>query len=92
VFGEQPAPALQPTDTRRAGRTERTQAAQLSAARFRAVAQSSLRPAGVPTMNALPLPKTATDAELRIWFGLLLIAASLSLVLVGRRRGRVIRA
>jgi Ca-activated chloride channel family protein len=86
VFGEQP-PATQPTDMRRADRGDRSQVARLSAAKFRAVAQSSLpRPAGGPTMNSVPLPKTATDAELRIWFGLMLIAASLALVLIGRRR------
>jgi Ca-activated chloride channel family protein len=93
VFGEQPVPATQPTDMRRADRGQRTQVAQPSAAKFRAVAQSSLpRPASAAPMNSVPLPKTATDAELRIWFGLLLIVGSLFLVLIGRRRGRVIRA
>jgi LPXTG-motif cell wall-anchored protein len=42
---------------------------------------------GQPAMQKrATLPQTATDAELRFWFGLLLCLASLILLLVHRRR------
>ncbi|MFL5100733.1 MAG: marine proteobacterial sortase target protein [Xanthobacteraceae bacterium] len=89
VFGEQPPPATQPSDTRRADRTDRTRLAQLDAAAFRAVAQSALpRPAAAPAAKGVSLPQTATDAELRLWFGLLLMGASFVLLMLGRRASR----
>jgi LPXTG-motif cell wall-anchored protein len=40
----------------------------------------------VQSPNGVALPKTATDAELRLWFGLLLTLVSLLLMWVWRRR------
>jgi len=42
----------------------------------------------VAAKGGVTLPKTATDAELRMWFGLLFLAASLLLLLVVRGRIR----
>jgi Ca-activated chloride channel family protein len=100
VFGEggtvpamQP-PALPPTDLRRADRAAgRTRLAQFDPAAFRAVAQAALpRPAGTRAAQGVALPTTATDAELRIGFGLLFIATSLLLVWFSRRRGPAMSA
>jgi Ca-activated chloride channel family protein len=89
VFGDKPAPATEPSDTRSADRAGRTRLAQLDAAAFRAVAQSALpRPAGAPAAKGVSLPQTATDAELRLWLGLLLMGASLVLVMLRRRAWR----
>ena len=49
----------------------------------RPVAPRAILPGG---QNGVILPKTATDAELRLWFGLLLCVASLILIVVWRRR------
>ena len=49
------------------------------------VATETLAPVG---QSGVTLPKTATDAELRLWFGLLLCLASLILLVIGRRRRR----
>ena len=38
--------------------------------------------------SGVPLPKTATDAEIRMLIGLFLLAGSLLLVLFGRRAVR----
>src|SRR5262249_48737899 len=72
VFGESPSlPPTQPVDTRRAQRGDGPAVAQLSNAAFRAVAQSSLpRPSDAAAVKGIRLPQTATDAELRLWFGL----------------------
>jgi len=86
VFGEQaPQPTTHPVDTRRADADPlRT---QFSAAAFRAVAKSALpQPAASAASKGVPLPTTATDAELRLWLGLLLIGASLLVMMIGRRR------
>ncbi len=92
VFGEKPAPDTQPVETRRADRAGRTNVAQLDAATFRAVAQSALPRSVRAAAPGVSLPKTATDAELRLWLGLLLMCASLTLVLLRRRASRVARA
>jgi Ca-activated chloride channel family protein len=85
LFGEPPAPL--PPDTRRAGRAQPT---ALTVASFRAVATSALpRPAGASAAKGIMLPKTATDAELRMALGLALIAISLMLVVIGRRPRRI---
>jgi Ca-activated chloride channel homolog len=82
MFGERPA---SPPDERRADGAGRL--AQFDAGAFRAVARAALpRPVATPTGPGVPLPKTATDAELRMWFGLMLLATSLALWLIGRRR------
>jgi Ca-activated chloride channel family protein len=89
LFGERPAPSA--PDERRAGGAGRTQLAKLDTAAFRAVARSTMRrPAAASAAPGVPLPKTATDAELRMWFGLSLLAASLALLLIGRRRARAV--
>ena len=38
------------------------------------------------------LPKTATDAELRLWLGLMLCAAGLILLVIRRRRHQAAEA
>ncbi|HKA74080.1 MAG TPA: marine proteobacterial sortase target protein [Xanthobacteraceae bacterium] len=94
VFGERPAPPPQPSDLRRADRNG-TQGAQLTAASFRAIAKSTLpQPAapagGGPAAGGVSLPQTATDAELRAWFGIALLIASVMLMLF-RRRAQAVR-
>jgi LPXTG-motif cell wall-anchored protein len=51
--------------------------------RHSAAAPTVAQPAA---QRSVTLPKTATDAELRLWFGLLLCLASLLLLFVRRRR------
>jgi Ca-activated chloride channel homolog len=41
--------------------------------------------------NGVILPKSATDAELRLWFGLALCMASLALIMIRRRRSRAVQ-
>jgi Ca-activated chloride channel family protein len=48
----------------------------------RSVAAKAIVPSA---QNGVILPKTATDAELRLWFGLLLCAASLLAIMMWRR-------
>jgi len=88
VFGESPSlPPTRPVDTRRAQRGDAPAVAHLSNAAFRAVAQSSLpRPSDPAAVKGLRLPQTATDAELRLWCGLLLLGLSIAFLVVGRRR------
>ena len=90
VFGgERPTPTTLP-DTRRADNGP----VRLAQGDFAAVkTMRAARPSAAPPSVAQPaaqksvtLPKTATDAELRLWFGLLLCLASLILLLVRRRR------
>jgi len=88
VFGEQPKVLPQPTDLRRANRGG-AQVAELTAASFRAVAKSALpQPTNAAPAGGVPLPKTATDAELRAWFGLALLSLSLMLWWRSRRTTR----
>jgi hypothetical protein len=42
--------------------------------------------------NGVILPKTATDAELRLWLGLLLCSTGLIPVLIRRRRHHAVRS
>jgi Ca-activated chloride channel family protein len=88
VFGEQPGrPVTAPVDTRRAAGFDRTRTAELSTDAFRAVARSALpRAAGARAAQGVPLPVTATDAELRLWLGAMLVGASLLVMLLARRR------
>src|SRR5262249_22715120 len=80
VFGERPAP---PPETRRAGLA---QPGELTVASFRAVATSARpRSAGASAARGILLPETATDAELRMTFGVALIAISVVLVMIGGR-------
>jgi len=85
VFGERPAPP--PPGTRRANLA---QPGELTVASFRAVATSARpRSAGASAAHGILLPKTATDAELRMTLGLALIAMSVVLVMIGRRPRRI---
>jgi Ca-activated chloride channel family protein len=88
VFGEKPAPDTQAVDTRRADRAGRTKVAEFDAATFRAVAQAALPRSVAPVVQGVNLPRTATDAELRLWLGILLMGASLILVVLRRRASR----
>jgi Ca-activated chloride channel family protein len=89
VFGgERPIPAVIP-DTRRADNGPvRLALGDYAAVKTMPVARPSAAPmVGQPAMQKrATLPQTATDAELRFWFGLLLCLASLILLLVRRRR------
>lgn len=88
VFGATALPAGEPSDMRRASRSER--ARLVAAAQFRAIAQSALRRAvAAPAAGGLRLPQTATDAPLRLWLGLMLFTASFLLLRFGRRPARV---
>ena len=80
VFGERPALPAPRNDDR----------AQASAIRLAANAAAP-RPVLVPiaAQKGVALPKTATDAELRMMLGLALLALSLLLLLVGRKRPRL---
>jgi Ca-activated chloride channel family protein len=91
VFGtDAPSDRAAPVDTRRAERRraerQRTRTADLTAEAFRAVAQSALPRPAQPQIKGVPIPATATDAELRMWAGLVLLAGSLLLLLHRRRR------
>jgi Ca-activated chloride channel homolog len=82
VFGGERSPAVQP-DTRRADDGgPRTQLAGALAPSAKPLPIFAAAPAGVV------LPKTATDAELRLLIGLAFCMASLMLVLARRRGGR----
>ncbi len=77
---------------RRADLSDAVRQAQRTA--YASVTQSrSAQPAAPrPTVSTaaqqgVPLPKTATDMELRLWFGLMLCLASLILIAIVRRRG-----
>jgi LPXTG-motif cell wall-anchored protein len=52
------------------------------------VAPKALAPVG---QGSVTLPKTATDAELRLWLGLLLCLASLILLAMRRRWSSSVR-
>jgi Ca-activated chloride channel family protein len=81
VFGER-LPASGPA-TRRADAGSDTKATLA----YAAVARSAQPGAAVPIgQGGVVLPTTATDAELRLWFGALLMVASLTLLALMRRR------
>ncbi len=93
VFGgERTKPVSLPAE-RRADANGPQQQARLNPAKSfaaapnggRALVQPLVAPAAIGP-NGVALPKTATDAELRMWFGLLLCALSLILVWIRRRR------
>ena len=68
MFGtDAPADRTAPVDPRRAEKRQRTRTADLTAEAFRAVAQSALPRAAQPQAKSVPIPATATDAELRMW-------------------------
>jgi Ca-activated chloride channel family protein len=75
---ELPADAKAKQQTAAYGAVTRSSAPKSAAPRTYALAQSQ--------GGNVQLPKTATDAELRMIFGFLLCAASLVLFLIGRRR------
>jgi Ca-activated chloride channel family protein len=85
VPGEQvPGPHTVPTERR----------ADLQPTAYAMVTRSTTANAAAPgagqaAQGGAQLPKTATDAELRLMLGLLLCAASLMLVVIQRRRRRV---
>jgi Ca-activated chloride channel family protein len=87
VFGERaplPVPAerrAQPDPVRYAARDAYAAVAAASAPRP-AAAKAFVH----TSRQSATLPGTATDAELRLWFGLLLCSASLILVVIRRRR------
>jgi Ca-activated chloride channel family protein len=87
VFGGEHAPGPVPAERR----ADVTPAARADVYAAVAVARSpqpaAPRFAAVGTTGSgATLPKTATDAELRLWFGLALCCASLLLVAIRRRR------
>jgi Ca-activated chloride channel family protein len=85
VFGSERAPAPVPEERRAdADPAREVQLAYAAVARSpKPVAPKAVMPG---PLNSLTLPKTATDAELRLWFGLLLCLASLILLVLRRRR------
>jgi Ca-activated chloride channel homolog len=81
VFGERLAPSQPATRRADAG------ASKPATLAYAAVARSAQPAVAAPIGQAgVPLPKTATDAELRLWFGALLILVSLFLMVWTRRR------
>jgi Ca-activated chloride channel homolog len=87
VFGGErarPVPAERRTDARPERRAELAAYAKVAVATApRAVAPKAIVPS---SQNGVILPKTATDAELRLWFGLLFVMASLVLLVIRRRQ------
>ena len=85
MFGGERAPAPVPEERRADADPARdVQLAYAAVSRSqKPVATKSLMPVG---QSGVTLPKTATDAELRLWFGLLLCLASLILLAIMRRR------
>jgi Ca-activated chloride channel family protein len=90
VFGGERLTPTTPTEMRRAdsGNVRLAQSDAYGAVIAAPKAKVAPAPtAGQPAaQKSVMLPKTATDAELRFWFGLLLCLASLILFLVRRRR------
>jgi Ca-activated chloride channel family protein len=76
VFGERPQPLSQPTGRR----------ADAGDARVRLAAAKHALPAVTPVPNTVMLPKTATDAELKMIAGSILLALSLILLVFNRRQ------
>jgi LPXTG-motif cell wall-anchored protein len=89
VFGGERAPAPVPAERRADADPARdVQLAYAAVSRVpKPVATKPLAPVG---QGGVTLPKTATDAELRLWLGLLLCSVSL-ILLVLRRRQRDVR-
>jgi Ca-activated chloride channel family protein len=92
VFGGErslPVPAERRTDARPERRAELDAYAKVAMTTApRAVAPKAIVPS---SQNGVILPKTATDAELRLWFGLLLVMASVVLLMIRRRQHRPVR-
>jgi Ca-activated chloride channel homolog len=87
VFGGERTPGPMPAE-RRADVTPAVRGdvyAAVAVARSPQPAAPRFAAVGTPRSGAT-LPKTATDAELRLWFGLALCCASLLLVVIRRRR------
>jgi Ca-activated chloride channel family protein len=87
VFGGERSSAPVPSERR--ADAEPIRQAQL--ATYAAVAVSSVPKPAAPKFVSAPrggatLPQTATDAELRLWIGLALCGAGLTLMLIWRRR------
>ncbi len=76
VFGERPQPPLPPTGRR----------ADAGDARVQLAAARHALPAVTSAPNTVMLPKTATDAELRMIAGSILLALSLILLVFNRRQ------
>ena len=74
VFGERPRLPAAPIERRAGADNARAQVAALK------------RPVVVPTPNTVTLPKTATDAELKMITGSILLALSLIVLLFNRRQ------
>ena len=74
VFGERPRLPVAPIERRAGADNARAQVAALK------------RPVVVPTPNTVTLPKTATDAELKMIAGSILLALSLIVLLFNRRQ------
>jgi Ca-activated chloride channel homolog len=86
VFGGERAPAPAPAE-RRADVTPAGRADVYAAVAVARTPQPTPKFAAVAApRNGATLPKTATDAELRLWFGLALCCASLLLIVIRRRR------
>ena len=76
MFGERPKPLSPPAERRTEGGDARVQLA----------ATKRTLPVVTQTPNTITLPKTATDAELKMFTGSILLALSLVLLLFNRRR------
>jgi Ca-activated chloride channel family protein len=74
VFGERPQLPVAPTERRAEAGDARVQVAALK------------RPAVTPMPNTITLPKTATDSELKMIAGSILLALSLIVLLFNRRQ------
>src|SRR5262249_52947351 len=89
VFGGERAPATAPAERR----TDATPARHAALDAFAKVAVASAPKPVLSKSFAVPaaqggatLPKTATDAELRLWFGLALCFAGIVIIVLIRRR------
>ena len=92
VFGDRtpaidaPRTPAQPTDLRKADTSGAVQLASYSAAVAKQPAPAAgTRPSATPKPQGVALPKTATDAELRMMAGFILLAMSLMLLVLRRR-------
>lgn len=86
VFGDSPANGSRPATTPE-GEPEQRRAEQRKVrAQYAAlpIAKAAAPRAAQPAAQQVRLPQTATDAELRLWFGLLLCLISLLLIGFGR--------
>jgi Ca-activated chloride channel homolog len=87
VFGgerSRPVPAERRADTQPIRQAELAAYAKVAVATApKPVATKAIVPSA---QNGVILPKTATDAELRLWLGILLVATSLIVLLIRRRR------